>query len=325
MAYAEKRGKAWRARWRGPDGTLESKPGFLTRKDAENYAHDQEAAIRSGTYVDQRAGRTTLADWVNQWYPALDLEPTTLSNYRYRLEVLILPFFGDCALSSITAEQVSTWERKLMASGYSQRTARDARSTLITVLGDAVPRYIAANPAIRRRGKGRKGQRRIQRIEKGRKAWGTPLQALLVAERCAALSGSDMDFVMVITLAYTGMRWSEVVGLTPQCVHDDVLDVAWKLYELGGRFYRGRPKDGSIRPADLPPFLADMLSLHLKATEQRCTCRAADPPWCAGASTCSSGPSAATSAARTTASGSSGQQPTAGTSRTEAPAGCRRS
>ena len=35
MAYAEKRGNLWRARWRGPDGTLESRPGFHTRKAAE--------------------------------------------------------------------------------------------------------------------------------------------------------------------------------------------------------------------------------------------------------------------------------------------------
>jgi hypothetical protein len=60
---------------------------------------------------------------------------------------------------------------------------------LTTVLGDAIPRYIQANPAQRRRGKGRKGQRRIQRIEQAGKVWATPIQALLVAERCAALSG----------------------------------------------------------------------------------------------------------------------------------------
>jgi hypothetical protein len=86
---------------------------------------------------------------------------------------------------------VSAWERQIAATGYSRRTARDARSTLTTVLGDAIPRHIQANPAQRRRGKGRKGQRRIQRIEQAGKTWATPIQALLVAERCAALSGHD--------------------------------------------------------------------------------------------------------------------------------------
>jgi integrase len=283
MAYAEKRGNLWRARWRGPDGTLESKPGFHTRKAAENYGRDQEAAIRANTYVDPRAGKITLTDWVNQWYPALDLEPTTLSNYRYQIEVHILPMFGNRAPASITAEEVSAWERQLAASGYSRRTARDARSTLTTVLGDAIPRYIQANPAQRRRGKGRKGQRRIQRIEQAGKAWATPIQALLVAERCAALSGYDTDFVMIITVAYTGMRWSEVIGLGPECLHDERVYVSWKLYELNGRFYRGRPKDGSIRPADLPPFLAEMLATQVGVRARKCTCRITEKPWCPGA------------------------------------------
>ena len=126
---------------------------------------------------------------------------------------------------------------------------------LITVLGDSVPRYIQANPAERKRGKGRKGLRRIARREEAEKAWATPLQALLVAECCSALSGRDTDFVMVLTVAYTGTRWSEVIGLPPECVHGDRMDIDWKLYELNGKFYKGAPKDGSIRPADLPPFL----------------------------------------------------------------------
>jgi hypothetical protein len=79
MAYAEKRGNLWRARWRGPDGTLESMPGFRRRKDAEGYGRDQEAAIRNHTYVDPRAGQITLTEWVNHWYPAQDLEPMPLS------------------------------------------------------------------------------------------------------------------------------------------------------------------------------------------------------------------------------------------------------
>jgi integrase len=283
MAYAEKRGSLWRARWRGPDSTLESKPGFRTRKEAEKYGRDQEAAIRSNTYVDPRAGRITLTEWVNQWYPALDLEPTTLSNYRYRVEVLILPAFGNRALNDLSTEEIATWEIELVRRGYARRTARDARSMLITVLGDAVPRYIQSNPAERRRGKGRKGQRRIARLESAEKVWATPFQVLLTAERCAALSGQDTDFVMNIFMAYTGARWSEVIGLTPECVHGDQVGIDWKLYELNGRFYKGRPKDGSIRPADLPPFLAQLLADYLASTpDLSCTCRGTEEPWCPG-------------------------------------------
>jgi hypothetical protein len=41
---------------------------------------------------------------------------------------------------------------------------------------------------------------------------------------------------MVIAVAYTGGRWSEIGGLTPECVRGDTVNIDWKLYELNGRF-----------------------------------------------------------------------------------------
>ena len=34
----------------------------------------------------------------------------------------------------------------------------------------------------------------------------------------------------------------ELLGLPPNLIHADSVDLHWKLYELNGRFYRGRPK-----------------------------------------------------------------------------------
>jgi hypothetical protein len=93
------------------------------------------------------------------------------------------------------------------------------------------------------------------------------------------------------------MRWGEVSGLMPGYVlpdylDGDTLDIRWKLYELGGHFYRGRPKDGSIRPADLPPFLAELLALHLAQIQgRRCTCRKFEecPGPASGATWCTDG------------------------------------
>ena len=292
MAFAERRGGFWRARWTGLDGKLESKPGFLGEKAAVQYGRDQEAAIRAGTYSDPRAGKTRLIQWVNLWFPAQDLEPTTLENYRYAIEAHILPEFGERALEEITAEEVAKWEMGIMARGFARRTARDARTVLTVIYGDAIPRYVKVNPAQRKRGKGRKGQRRIARIEHAEKVWPTPMQALLIAERCATLTGRDEDFLLVITLAYTGMRWSEVLRMSPDYVNTDMIDIQWKLQEFKGRFYIGRPKDGSIRAADLPPFLAELLAEHIAAAKTRkCTCRKRDgnggagpgTTWCTGA------------------------------------------
>jgi integrase len=285
VAFAEKRGKYWRARWLGPDGSLQSQGGFVTRKAAESHGHDQESAIRKGSYTDPKAGQVTLTSWVNSWYPAQDLELNTLSTYRYTIEVHILPKFGDRALASLAREEIAVWEMDIQRHGYTSKTAREARSLLATILSDAVPQYLQHNPAARQRGKGRRGQRRIERAEKAAKEWATPLEVLLFAERCSALSGTDTDFVMNVTMAYTGMRWSEALGLQDRSVHGGTMGIDWKLYELGARFYQGRPKDGSIREVDVPPFLADMLDRYQAETGQRtCTCHNAESPWCPGRS-----------------------------------------
>ncbi len=46
MAYAEKHGRGWRARWRDPEGSLRSASGFESRKAAEGYGSDREAGLR---------------------------------------------------------------------------------------------------------------------------------------------------------------------------------------------------------------------------------------------------------------------------------------
>ncbi len=88
---------------------------------------------------------------------------------------------------------------------------------------------------------------------------------------------------MILTIAYTGMRWSEAIGLPLDCVRDDQVSIDWKLYELNGRFYKGPPKDGSMRPADQPPFLAALLANHIaSAPSLKCTCSNSESPWCPG-------------------------------------------
>ncbi|WP_433226946.1 tyrosine-type recombinase/integrase [Microtetraspora malaysiensis] len=259
--------------------------GFQTKRAAEQYAGDQEAAIRANRYVDPRAGAITVQEWVNLWFPSLDLEPSTLSNYRYFIQSHILPAFGPRPLASLTYEEIAAWEKDLVqVHGYARRTAVDARATFATVLSDAVPGRIQINPAAKKKAKGRKGVRRIAQAAEKKKAWADPLAAFLYAERCAALTGRWVDFVKQIAFVYTGARWSELLALGPGSIKDGLLNLDTKLYELSGRFYTGHPKDGSIRVIDLPPFLVELLST---IEARRCTCSPremgpGDPPWCEG-------------------------------------------
>ena len=51
MAYAEKHGRGFRARWRDKDGNLRSASGFVSRPAAEGYGRAREAALRFYTFT----------------------------------------------------------------------------------------------------------------------------------------------------------------------------------------------------------------------------------------------------------------------------------
>jgi integrase len=78
-----------------------------------------------------------------------------------------------------------------------------------------------------------------------------------------------IDELMVITAAYTGMRWGELSGLDRDNVDLDkgviyVHPEVGALHEVGGKLFLGPPKTAdSVREIDLPPFLTDRIRRSL--------------------------------------------------------------
>ncbi len=287
MAYAEKRGKGprpWRVKYKVPGGET-SQSGFETKQAALGWGRDQEAKVRAGTWTDPGAGEITVSDWIDRWKALHDVGPSTTANREYRIRRFIRPYWGKRTLNSLTGEEIAGWERELPAAeGVSRSTAKDARSLLHTILGDAAaarPPLIPFNPAVRPRNRGRRTGRGLDR--RPQRAWATPLEVLLVAERAALLAGRDDEFTLLVTIGYTGMRWGETTGLERDLLRPGLINVEWQLREVSGRFCRLPPKDDSYRstnvepltPVDLPPFLAGLLAAQAgKHARQRCTCAA---------------------------------------------------
>jgi integrase len=287
MAYAEKRGKgprAWRVKYKIPGGEA-SESGFETKQAALGWGRDQEAKVRAGTWTDPAAGEITVSEWIDRWETMQDVGPSTTVNREYRIRRFIQPHWGMRKLNSLTGEEIAVWERKLPAAeGVSRSTAKDARSLLRTILGDAAaarPPLIPFNPAVRPRNRGRRTGRRLDRSPQ--RAWATPLEVLLVAERAALLAGRDDEFTMLVTIGYTGMRWGETIGLERDLLLPSLINVEWQLREVSGRFHRLPPKDDSYRstkvepltPVDIPLFLAGLLAAQAgKHARQQCTCAA---------------------------------------------------
>ena len=318
MAYAEKRGRYWRGRYRTPPGvrpqwgTVSAHPDgtpFTTKREALRAATAKETELArlasqwtgpapngisleewlrqleiQRTGRDPAAGDITLKEWVEKvWWPAQDLEPRTVDRYDVHLRRQILPTFGSRPIRSLTSQaEIAAWELSLRSSSkVSDTTAASARTLLATILGDAMAAgLVDTNAAARPRGRGRKKGRGIRRKVSDR-AWVTPLEALLVAERCALVSGRDDDLVLWITAAWCGLRWGELIGLRQSSFRLSSLVITHQLSQERRGFRVTPPKDESYRtgdpgffgPVDLPPFLSDLLSQHLQHSPPRhCRC-----------------------------------------------------
>ena len=247
-----------------------------------------------GSWHERSGRRMLLEDWIDVWVSMLgDIEPTTRAKYKYFVEAHILPAFQGRELGSLRFEEIEAWDNaipaRISARGrpYARSVAASARSLLITILGDAVHAgKIERNPAERRKGRrGRvraKGRAPSRAAEQATANVITPVQALCLAERCALLSGRDMDFVMNVFAAWTGVRWGELLAVEGWEAEDSPLQLPktgiatyaldWQLRELGGAVRKSAPKDGSYRVLDLPPFLADLMRWAMDNRQTTCSC-----------------------------------------------------
>ncbi|MCW2946449.1 MAG: sle, partial [Actinoallomurus sp.] len=127
-------------------------------------------------------------------------------------------------------------------------------------------------PAAKRRGRGKRSGR--SHVRGPEKVTIGDLQAVLLAERAAILTGRDDEFVACVLKYYTGMRWGEIVGLETEYARLGSIRIEWQLYELDtGELLRCPPKDDSYRDVDLPTWLSALVSAHIARTApQPCHC-----------------------------------------------------
>ena len=279
MGYAENLGSYWRGRYKvspGKYATVRAADGeairFRTKASAKKAADAEEAKLLAGT-KKVAAAQITFGTYVSRWYAALDLAASTMQNYRRHIEEHLLPVFEDFALADIQKTEIAAWEKRERAVPYAASSVKTWRATLHLILADALDEgLIDSNPATKRRGRGKRAGRSRNRAPE--KAVTTPLGILLLAERTALLSARDDEFVAVVLMGYTGMRWGEIVGLETEFVRPKSVRVEWQLYELDtGELHRCPPKDDSYRDIDTPGFLATLLARHIARTKPMpCEC-----------------------------------------------------
>ncbi len=269
MAWVEQVGtRSWRVRFPNEDGGVSSINGFPGRQVAEEYATTLEIQQRQGQWIDPVAGRVPLAEWVEQWWPTVDVAERTEENYRSNLRNHVLPQWGHRRLCDITTSELHAWTRDLRAAGYAQSTVSSQIKLLSMIMTDAVDaRLITVNPVRRRR----RGRRMVSPLHE--RVWADPDHVVRIAEQATRLAGSTIG-LLIITGAWTGARWGELTGLQRFNTHLDdgviVIDpLIGALHESGSRLWLGPPKTAaSVRTITLPPFLITLLRDHLESSDE---------------------------------------------------------
>ena len=132
------RGVRYDVRLRRPDGREYSKT-FRTKKAAEDYEAEQRVDRARGQWVDPTAGRTTFAEWVEEWRQSVEQtwRPSTRAKNATALDRYWHPEFGPMRMESISPRNVQQAVNR-MNERLKPSTVRSYYGVLAHLFNDAV-------------------------------------------------------------------------------------------------------------------------------------------------------------------------------------------
>jgi integrase len=257
------RGPVWYAKYRLPDGrqvqkkigpawTERGRPavGYFTKRTAEAWMRDllDDARRHASTAADEQPITATFADAAAEWLRFVEQDrqrkPSTVGGYASIVRTQLLPTFGPMQLETITPETIDAW---LARSGGSISSRRKSLVLLHGIFRRARKVYgLRANP--------------IVDVEKPPLQRSGDIEVFSPEEvwALARAAGSELDAVIYLTAAFTGLRMGELLALRWRD-----LDFAGSTVRVRASFYNGHlttPKSGKVRAVPLAPDVATALA-----------------------------------------------------------------
>jgi integrase len=254
MAWIEQHGDGYRVRYR--HGGKVFTDSVHAQLDSARLRLAQLQAVQAKLAEIGAGAVPTVQEWADTWLPSHLCQPSTRDKYASMLKVHILPEFGGSLLTAIDKPRVEQFAGMLLTK-LAPASARTVVTLLGTMIRDAVDcHYALWDPTARLRLTGGPLPKRPT---------ASPEQVWQLACRMPTMC----LLVMVVTAAYTGMRFQELaaldrsnVDLPHRVLHVDPLTGALRFSSEGPRL--GPPKtEASARTIDLPPFLVHGLDLVL--------------------------------------------------------------
>ena len=132
-------GKRWRARY-VDDECREPAKGFARKTDAQKWLDSEVTAkFATGTYIEPSAGRVTVADVYQSWFPAqAHISPKTAASRRSSWTSRVEPQWGDTLVADVRPAAIRAWVASMVAEDAGTPTIENAFGVLRQVLGAAV-------------------------------------------------------------------------------------------------------------------------------------------------------------------------------------------
>ncbi len=181
------------------------------RQKAEAELANVLADVRRGIWqpperepVVVNAPEPAFIEFASQWLAAIspELRPKTIVDYKWALELHLLPFFAEMRLGEITIEKVDAYRAwKVQEAKLAPNAINKTLTRLAQILEVAVEYgHIDKNTA--------KGKRRRVKSTEPKRTWVEPEQLM------ALIDAADRDFRPVVaTLSGAGLRVGEAVAL----------------------------------------------------------------------------------------------------------------
>ena len=214
-----------------------------------------ETAKDHNSYVDPARGKITMSTFVDKWLRTQGhLKPSTLARYQGIVTKHIEPRWGNVPLVKISHADVAEW---ISTVRLSPASVRYIHRVLYLVLELAMrDGRISRNPA---------DGVRLPKTTRSERRFLTRDEVFRLADAAAEYPIPEIGGqyrVLLLLLAFCGLRWGEAAGLKVGRL--DLLrrrvTVAETLSEVGGHLVWGTPKNHQVRSVPMPGFLVGQLA-----------------------------------------------------------------
>ena len=260
--YKEEKTNTWRVIYRYTDWTGERKQsqkrGFKTKREAQ--AWEREQLNKATSDLDM-----TFASFVEQYTADMKtrIKENTWATKEHIIRTKLLPYFGKLKMCNITAQQIITWQNKMMnhtdESGekYSPVYLRSVNSQLSAIFNHAARYYnLRDNPCKKAGCMGKKKNREM--------LFWTKEEYMKFAE---AIMDKPMSFYAFEMLYWCGIREGELLALTPEDFDFEkgTVSITKSYQRLNGQDLITSPKtEKSNRVIKMPQFLVEEIQDYLK-------------------------------------------------------------